>query len=213
MTIVVHHLQYSRSTRLLWLLEELEQPYELVLYERDPSFRAPEALKQVHPLGRSPIIEIDGEVIAESGAIMEVLAERLGGGRLGRRSTDADWAEYCEWLHFAEGTAMTGLTMMMLTTASPNPMVSGYGQELATTAMALIDARITGRDYLLASGFGAADIHMSFVALWANEFGLLSGHPQVAAWLDRITARPAYLAALDKGGPWRVPLELLPAQK
>ena len=157
--IKVHHLDYSRSTRILWLLEELGEPYELTTYHRDPStFRAPAELKQAHPLGKSPVIEHDGAGIAESGAILEYLAAKLGDGRLGRSPADADWAEYLEWLHAGEGTAMMGVVMLMLVRGSDKTShASAYGLEVVDGAMAEIEAKLDGRDYLLASGFSAAE--------------------------------------------------------
>ena len=206
--IKVHHLDYSRSTRILWLLEELGEPYELTTYHRDPStFRAPAELKQAHPLGKSPVIEHDGAVIAESGAILEYLAAKLGDGRLGRSPADADWAEYLEWLHAGEGTAMMGVVMLMLVRGSDKTShASAYGLEVVDGAMAEIEAKLDGRDYLLASGFSAADIQFGYVVAVADQFGAVGDRPRLRAWLARVTVRPAYIAAVEKGGPWLLPI-------
>ena len=201
--ITVHHLRFSRSTRVLWLLEELGEPYEMVDYDRDPkTFRAPAALKQAHPLGKAPVIEIDGKPIAESGAILEYLAGTLGGGRLARSAGDADWSEYLEWMHFGEGTAMMGVIISMLTPPDSKDRAALYGREVAGTAMDVIEATLAGQEYLLASGFSAADIHNAYVAASAERFGLIEGRPNLRAWLDRVTARDAFKAAIEKGGSW-----------
>lgn len=204
--ITVHHLDYSRSTRILWLLEELGEDYTLNTYHRDPkTFRAPPELKQAHPLGKAPAIEIDGKPIAESGAILEYLAAKLGGGRLARNEDHADWAEYLEWMHFGEGTAMMGVIITMLSGGESGGRAAAYGREIATGAMQQIEKSLTGRDYLLASGFSAADIQNAYVAASAQRFGFTQDCPNIAAWLDRVTARDGFRAAIDKGGPWMLP--------
>lgn len=209
MTITVHHLEYSRSTRILWLLEELGEPYAMKRYQRDPqTMRAGAELKSVHPLGKAPVVDVDGTIIAESGAILEVLAATLGGGRLGRAPGDADWARYLEWLHFGEGTAMLGIISVMMTPPDSNSRARAYGVEVATTAMGEIEATLSdGREWLLDGGFSAADIQIAYAAAFAGQFNLLTDRPRVAAWLERCMARPAFVGAIDKGGPMLLPLK------
>lgn len=207
--ITVHHLEYSRSTRILWLLEELDEPYEMIRYQRDPkTFRATPELKAAHPLGKSPVVDVDGQVIAESGAILEFLAATCGGGRLARQVGDAEWVRYLEWLHFGEGTAMMGIIPIMLSGADSQSRACAYGQEVVGGAMGEIEAALAdGRDYLLAGGFSAADIQNAYVAAVAGQFGLLADRPIVTAWVDRCLARSGLERAMDKGGPWLLPLK------
>lgn len=201
--IVVHHLENSRSTRILWLLEELGVPYDMVRYPRDPvTHRRPESLKAVHPLGKAPVIE-DGPVkIAESGAILEYLVARHGGGRLAPASTSPDWPAYIEWLHFAEGTAMLGPVMMMMVNRQTGPEhAAAYAEESTGLALSYLETALEGRDYLVGDDLTAADIQMVIVAHFAQMMGLLAGRPNLRGYLERLTARPAFQRAIDKGGP------------
>lgn len=201
--ITVHHLDYSRSTRILWLLEELGEEYDLKVYHRDrKTFRAPPELKEASPLGKAPAIEVDGHTIGESGAILEYLAATLGDGRLARGPSDADWASYLEWLHFGEGSAMLGVILTMVSRGEADTGAARYGREVASDAMDLMDRTLAGQDYLLPSGFSAADIQNGYVAASAESFGFLEGRTHVRAWLDRLLARDGLKAALEKGGPW-----------
>lgn len=206
--ITVHHLEYSRSTRVLWLLEELDEPYEMIRYQRDArTLRAPAELKAAHPLGKSPVVDVDGHMIAESGAILEFLAATCGGGRLARQVGDAEWARYLEWLHFGEGTAMMGIIPIMLSGADSKSPARTYGQEVVRGAMGEIEAALAdGREYLLTGGFSAADIQNAYVAAVAGQFGLLANRPAVIAWIDRCLARPGLQQAMNKGGSWLLPL-------
>src|SRR4029434_6813086 len=166
--LTVYHLNESRSVRVLWLLEELDVPYEIVRFERDVTRRAPPALAQVHPLGKSPVIR-DGElVLAESGAIVEYLVERHGGGRLAPRPDTAAWGLYLQWLHFAEGSAMLPLLVELFTTMRLIPgamwcMLGGLVKPELAKHLDYPDRELGDKDYLLGA-FTAADVMMGFPA-------------------------------------------------
>jgi glutathione S-transferase len=202
--LTVHHLNESRSQRVLWLMEELGLDYEVVAYARDPQTRlAPPALKQVHPLGKSPLLQ-DGEaVIAESGAIIDYVVRRHGGGRLAPRPDTADYDQYVHWLHYAEGSAMLPLMMQLYTARlgeAAAPLAPRIDSETANH-LAYIDGALEGRDFLLGA-FTAADVQVSFVLEVARAFGKLAAYPNADAYLDRLHTRPAYQAAVKRGGPY-----------
>ena len=205
--IRVHHLNESRSQRILWLLEELEVPYEIVRYQRNEKTRlAPPELKAVHPLGKSPVIE-DGDVkIAESGAIVEYLLAQYGKGRLAPAPGSANWPAHLEWLHYAEGSAMLPLLLKMYTmrlgeAAAPlQPRIEGeIENNLAHVAGALGE-----RAFLLGDELTGADIQMSFVCEVARAFGKLAAHPNLSAYLDRLHGREAWKRAVEKGGAYHL---------
>jgi glutathione S-transferase len=218
--ITVHHLNNSRSQRVLWLLEELGLPYELKHYQRDPQTQlAPPALRQVHALGKSPVIS-DGEVVvAESGAIVEYLLEAHGGGRLLPAPGTPERLRYRYWLHFAEGSAMPPLLMKLVfdrIVASPMPffakpiargiaakvMESYIGPNL-TRQFDFMESELARSAWFAGDAFSAADIQMSFpIEAAAQRAGLGAGRPKLMAWLKRIHARPAYQRALERGGPY-----------
>lgn len=205
MTIIVHHLNNSRSQRILWLLEELELPYEIRHYQRDPVTNlAPEALLNVHPLGKSPLIEDDGQVIFESGAIVEYLCERLGGDSLiPERGTDAH-IRYLEFLHFAEGSAMTPILLNLYTARlgdAAAPLHARISQQLDSHFTFMEDS-LAATGWLVGDGLTAADIMMSFPAEAAVKMGQAANRPHLTAYVEKIHARPAYQTALEKGGPY-----------
>lgn len=215
--IIVHHLNNSRSHRILWLLEELELPYEIVRYQRDPAtMLAPPALKQVHPLGKSPVIS-DGElVIAESGAIIEYLVGRYGGGRLIPPEGSAARLRYTFWLHYAEGSAMPPLLLKLVfrTLATRAPfLIRPFASVLAAaTEKAFIDpqlrlhggyweSELAKTPWLTGLEFTAADIQMSFpIELFLARSGVTDNIGQLAAFAAKIAARPAYQRAILRGG-------------
>ncbi len=218
--ITVHHLNDSRSQRVLWLLEELGLPYEIKHYQRDPAtMLAPESLRQVHPLGKSPVIT-DGDVtVAESGAIVEYLIERYGNGRLQPAAGTPERLAYRYWLHFAEGSAMPPLLLKLVflkiaSTKVPffiKPVVRGISAKVMST---LIDPNLTRQldfmegelgksEWFAGREFSAADIQMSFpLEAAAQRAGLDASRPRLMAFLKRIHARPAYARALERGGPY-----------
>lgn len=205
--IKVHHLNYSRSTRILWLMEELELPYELVTYSRDPdSFRAPDSLKGIHPLGKAPVIEADGLVISESGAIVEYVVTRHGGGQLAPATEAPEWAAYIEWLHYAEGSAMFPILVHLLgQMAGGAGGLAAFAEPEIQKTLAYIAGAVQPSGYLLAD-FSAADIQMFYVIEAAKMGGLLTDYPALTDYLDRLETRPAFKRALEKGGPVALPL-------
>lgn len=219
--IVVHHLEHSRSQRVLWLLEELALPYEVKRYARDPkTMLAPPALAQVHPLGKSPVLT-DGDIaVAESGAIVEYLVERAG-GRLQPAAGTAERRRWTYWLHFAEGTAMPPLLLKLVfdkvrganvpffirpvLKAVADQVAKGFITPNLERQFAFMEAELARRDWFAGDAFSAADIQMSFPLEAAQARGGLDGrYPKLQAWLQRIHARPAYARALERGGPFRI---------
>lgn len=203
--IKVHHLNESRSQRILWLLEELGLPYEIVQHTRDPQTRlAPPSLTDVHPLGKSPVIEDAGQVVIESGAIIDYVIRRHAEGRLAPDPAGADYDLYQQWLHYAEGSAMLPLMLNMYVGrlgeagAPLHPRIQG---EIANH-LAFVNDHLAGREYFVGEALTGADIQMSFVPEVAKAMGKLPEYPHMAAWIERMHARPAWKAALDKSGPY-----------
>ena len=218
--ITVHHLNNSRSQRVLWLLEELEVPYEVKRYERNAkTMLAPPALLAVHPLGKSPVI-VDGEVtVAESGAIVEYLVDRYGGGRLMPPASTPERLRYTYWLHYAEGSAMPPLLLKLIfdrVANGPAPWpISAIARRIAGTVessfigpqlkthLDYMEAELAAHTWFTGEEFSAADVQMSFpLEAAASRAGLNAGRPHLMAFLERIHARPAYQRALVRGGPY-----------
>jgi glutathione S-transferase len=205
--IIVHHLEESRSQRVLWLLEELGLEYEVRRYARDPKTRlAPPELKQVHPLGKSPVLEKDGRVFAESGAICEYFAETEGGGKLAIPPGHAARADYLYWLHFAEGSAMLPLLLALYVSRlgeAAAPLHPRITSEI-DSHLSHADAALKDSDYFAADRLSAADIQMSFVLDAANVGGRLGKYPNLSRARALHRARPAYQRALERGGPYQL---------
>lgn len=205
MAITVHHLENSRSQRILWMLEELGIAYAVKRYERDPkTMLAPPELKQIHPLGKSPIIEHDGRIVAETATIIEYLVA-LSGGTLGPPE-DADGAlRWRYFLDYAEGSLMPPL-LLSLVIGKMGPFgwpARGFVSRMAMTHIDYVESELSQRAWFAGSEFSAADIMMSFPLEAARQRLKLDGRrPGIVEWLDRIHARPAYRAALEKGGPY-----------
>jgi glutathione S-transferase len=218
--ITVHHLNDSRSQRVLWLLEELDLPYEIAYYQRDKkTMLAPEALRQVHPLGKSPVIT-DGEAtVAESGAIIEYLVERYGNGRLAPPAGSPERLRWRYWMHFAEGSAMPPLLMKLVfgrikTTKMPffvKPIARGISDTVLGTLvdpnlkrqLDFMEGELGKSTWFAGEEFSAADIQMSFPLEAASQrAGLDASRPKLMDYLKRIHARPAYKRALERGGPY-----------
>lgn len=203
--IVVHHLENSRSQRILWLLEEIGLPYEVCRYERDSkTMLAPPELRRVHPLGKSPVIEDEGKAVAETGAIVEYLVEKAG-GRLGPPAHRDSVLRYRHFLHYAEGSLMPPLLAMLVVRR-----LGLLGRPARAPIQRMIDrhldwleSELAGRDWFAGDEFTAADVMMSFPLEAArHRAGLGDSRPNLTDWLERIHARPAYGAALKKGGPY-----------
>jgi glutathione S-transferase len=210
MTIVVHHLENSRSQRVLWLLEELGLPYEVKRYERDrKTMLAPPALRRVHPLGKSPVIEDTGApgagVVAETGAIVEYLVDAAQ-GRLGAPAEQQDALRYRQFLHYAEGSLMPVLFVMLVLGRVPllGRTALGRFRPMVDVHLDYIERELAGRPWFAGPFFTAADIMMSFPLEAARGRAGVSPatHPHICRWLDTIQARPGYQAALAKGGPY-----------
>jgi glutathione S-transferase len=205
MTIIVHHLENSRSQRVLWLLEELGLPYEVRRYERNRvTMLGPPELRRVHPLGKSPVIEDDGAVVAETGAIVEYLVEKAG-GKLGTPAERADALRYRQFLHYAEGSLMPPLLVKLVLARIPlfGKTAQRKFQPMIDVHLDYIEAELANRPWFAGAGMTAADVMMSFpLEAAASRAQARQGRPHLAAWLDRVHARPAYQAALQAGGPY-----------
>ena len=208
MSIIVHHLEESRSQRILWLLEELGAEYEVKRYERNPQTRlAPPELKQIHPLGKSPVIEANGKVLAESAAIIEFLSENEAFGALAVPPGDPARFDYLYWLHFAEGSAMLPLLLKLYVSMlgeNGAPLMQMRIDPEIDNHFSFINAHLEGKDYFAADRFTAADIQMSFVLDAGNNRGGLDRYPNMVRVRKLQQARPAYQKALEKGGPYKM---------
>lgn len=206
--IRVHHLNASRSHRILWLLEELELEYEIVQYQRDAkTMLAPKSLRSVHPLGKSPVVEEDGRVLAESGAIVEIMVHRHGAGRLAPPHGTPAWERYVYWLHYAEGSAMPPLLLkLVLTKMGPLGWPArGYVDGQLKMHLDYMEGELGRSQHFAGDAFTAADILMSFpVEAAAARAGLDASRPNLARFLSSIHARPAYQRAVARGGELRL---------
>lgn len=218
--ILVHHLNNSRSQRVLWLLEELGVPYEVRRYQRDArTMLAPPELRAVHPLGKSPVIEDAGQILAESGAIVEYLAERYGEGRLAPAPGTPERLRYRYWMHFAEGTAQPPLLMKLIfdrVEKAPMPFFvrpvaraiaqrakAGYVQPNIDRNLDFMEGELAQREWFAGAAFSAADVQMSFPLEAARaRGGLDEKRPRLMDFLARIHARPAYRRAVERGGAY-----------
>src|SRR5881394_1682891 len=202
--LTVHHLNNSRSQRVLWLLEELAVPYEIVRYQRQPDMRAPKELRAIHPLGKSPVITDNGNTIAESGAIAEYIVATYGNGRLIPPQNTPERLCYTYWLHYAEGSAMPALLRPLVRKVSNQALTTLVNPQLKQH-MDYWEGELAKSEWFAGGEFSAADIQMSFpLEAAAARGGLEQGHPKSMAFLERIHARPAYARALEKGGPYSV---------
>jgi glutathione S-transferase len=216
--LTVHHLNNSRSQRVLWLLEELGVPYEIVKYERDPETSlAPPELKKVHPLGKSPVITDGGDTVAESANILEYLVEKYGNGRLVPAAGTPDYRRYRYFMHYAEGSLMPFLLMRLITSrirkapllvrpiakAIAGKIDSGFVMPNLTRHIAFIDSELEKSPYFAGAELTAADIQMSYpMEAIAARTG--SAPARVTEWIKRIHERPAYQRAVERGGPWDI---------
>ena len=203
--ITVHHLENSRSQRILWMLEELGLPYEIKRYERDKAtMLAPPELRRVHPLGKSPVIDDDGTVIAETGAIVEYLVEKAD-GKLGAPAHREAALRYRFWMHYAEGSLMPPLLLMLVLGRIPfmGKRALKRVQPMIDRHLDYVEAELGARRWFAGDEMTGADIMMSFPLEAArSRAGLDGSRPNIIAWLDKIHARPAYQAALAKGGAY-----------
>lgn len=207
--IIVHHLENSRSQRVLWMLEELGLDYQIKRYERDrKTMLAPPALKRVHPLGKAPVIEdLDadgGRIVAETGAIVEYLVEKAD-GRLGPPAHRDSALRYRFWLHYAEGSMMPPLLLKLVLSRIPlmgKPAIKRI-QPMIDVHLDFVESELAQRPWFAGDAITAADVMMSFpIEAARSRAGLDGSRPATIAWLEKIHARPAYQVALAKGGPY-----------
>ena len=220
--LTVHHLNNSRSQRMLWLLEELGVPYEIKRYERDPkTMLAPPELRAVHPLGKSPVITDDGQTLAESGAIIEYLVDKYGQGRFAPAAGTPERQRYTYWMHYAEGSAMPPLLLKLVAlriASAPMPFFAKpIARKIASTLqssfidpqlklhLGYINKELGATGWFVGNDFTAADVQMSFPLEAATARGGMEGQiPAVVDFLKRIHARPAYQRALERGGKYEL---------
>jgi glutathione S-transferase len=218
--IIVHHLNNSRSQRILWLLEELGLDYEIKKYQRDAkTMLAPPELRAVHPLGKSPVIQDGDTIVAESGAIIEYLVGRYGNGRLQPAPDTPERLRYTYFLHYAEGSAMPPLLLKLvfdrvesapapffvrpIARAIANKVKDGFVLPQLRQHLAFLEGELDHRDWFAGDAFSAADIQLSFpLEAAASRAGLDAKYPKLNAFLGRIHARPAYQRALERGGKY-----------
>ncbi|MDU6538659.1 glutathione S-transferase [Mixta calida] len=219
--IVVHHLNNSRSQRILWLLEELELPYEIKRYQRQTSMLAPPELKKVHPLGKAPVITDGDRVVAESGAILEYLVGRYDRNRLLTPLDEEEALECRYWLHYAEGSLMPLVVMRLIFSRMGKPPVpwllrpigaafgngvrKGFLDKQLTTHRQFIEQHLTRLPWFAGQHLTLADIQMSFPIQGLAARGGLDGMPATQAWLDKISRRPAWQRAIQQGGELNLP--------
>jgi glutathione S-transferase len=203
--LTLHHLNNSRSQRILWLLEELGTPYEIKKYQRMEGIPlAPPELKAVNPLGKSPVITDGDKTIAESGAIVEYILDHYGNGRMRPKPGTDDYWKYVEWMHFAEGSAMTPLLLALYTSLlgdAASPLQPRVDSEIANH-LSYIEAGLGDREFFVGNELTGADIQLLFILEAAGS--RLAPYPRLIAYRDRMHARPAYKRGIEKGGPYQL---------
>ena len=203
--ITVHHLNDSRSQRVLWLLEEMGLPYDIQHYQRNAQTRlAPPELIAVHPLGKSPVITDDDVTVFESGAIIDYLIRHHGSGSLQPATHTRDFEVYQQWMHYAEGSAMLPLLLKLYVSrlgeagAPLTPRIEGE----ISNHLGFVNQSLQGKEWLVGGAITGADIQMSFVGEVAGARGNRERYPNIEAWVKRFQARPAYRKAIERGGPY-----------
>jgi len=203
--IQVHHLNNSRSQRILWLLEELGLEYEIVHYQRDAETNlAPPSLEAVHPLGKSPVLVDGDDVVIESGAIIEYVTRKYGNGRLAPGEGTPEALRHLQLMHYAEGSAMLPLMLRLYSGRlgeAAAPLLPRIESEIVRH-MGYLDSLLEGREWFVGDELGAADIQLSFPIQAARMLHGLQNFPNLAAFLERIQARPAYRKAIERGGAY-----------
>lgn len=203
--LTLHHLNNSRSQKILWLLEELELPYELVCYQRDPqTLMGPPALKALHPLGKSPVLEEGGKLLSESGAITEYILTRYSKGRLAPDPAGPDHMRFVECMYFAVSAGMNPIMIKVYARAFG---LTGALMDVAATgeletALSYIEKLLGDSEWLMGDIFTAADIQMSFIPELASAISAFNGHAKIAAWQKRLYARPAFHRSIERGGTY-----------
>ncbi|MDR9892509.1 glutathione S-transferase [Pseudenterobacter timonensis] len=221
--LTVHHLNQSRSQRVIWALEELSLPYEIVRYQREKTMLAPKALKKVHPLGKSPVVEDNGLVLAESGAILEYLQETYDPDGLLKPQEPAQKVQYRFWLHYAEGSLMPPLLMKLVFSSLGKPPVpfglrtlgkalgkgveKGWLNQQLETHARYIESHLASHSWFAGEHLSMADIQMSFPVFALLARGGIDNLPHTQAWKKKVEMRPAWQRAIQKGGPFTLPGE------
>jgi len=206
--IKLHHLDYSRSSRIIWLCEEAGIEYEMITYLRDPvTRRSPPELADAHRLAKAPTVEVDGVTMVESGAIIEYLVEQHSDGALGVAPGDPDRAKYLEWLHFAEGTMgmsfiITGIAPML---GGLPDVLNGFLQAEVTKLLDHLEIELEGKDFLVADQFTGADINLHYLLEGRSAMGQLDSYPNCKRYFDALVARPGYQRTVELGGPVLLP--------
>jgi len=216
--ITVHHLNNSRSQRILWMLEELGVPYEIKRYEREASMQAPASLRAVHPLGKSPVITDGDKTLAESGAILEYLVGTYGNGKFSPSAGTQEWLHYTYFMHYAEGSLMPILFMKLVFGKLPSrvpffmrPVARAIANGADRTLLGpqisnhfgFLEGELNKREWFAGTEFSAADVQMSFpLEAAAARSPIFARLPKLKSFVDRIQVRPAYKRALEKGGPY-----------
>jgi glutathione S-transferase len=203
--LTVHHLNNSRSQRIVWLCEELDLDYKLVKHQRNPkTHRSPDSLNAIHPLGKAPTIEHDGKLIAETDAVIEYICHKLAGGRLSHGPDSADYGEYLQWLAFSEGTLIPPVLFNLicaLTGGAGNDVVKGFYDAEIVRNHQYLEETFADREYIVKSGFSAADINLGWTLEYSEGRELLTPYPRLQAYLARLRARPGYKRSIERGGP------------
>ncbi|POU70764.1 glutathione S-transferase [Leclercia sp. LSNIH6] len=219
--IKVHHLNQSRSQRVLWALEELSLPYQIVRYQRDKTMMAPATLRKIHPLGKSPVLEDNGLILAESGAILEYLQETYDPGSQMKPQDRALKLQYRFWLHYAEGSLMPLLLMKLVFASLGKPPVPfglrtlgkvlGQGVEKAylnrqlETHARFLDSSLEKHRWFAGDHLSMADVQMSFPVFALLERGGIDNLSRLQSWKKNVEMRPAWQRAIQQGGPFEIP--------
>ena len=201
--ITVYHLSTSRSERIIWLMEELNEPYELVKFQR-VNMRSPPEMKDIHPLNKSPIIRDGTLTLIESGAIVEYIVEKYGRGRLRPDKSTDDYGRYLQWLHFSEGSLLPVLFQTLFATGAFGRPPSGDLEALRKTSdryLDFVESELNGRAYFAGAEFTAADIMMMYALQWLHRITDVEKYPNLKAYRERISARPAYKKAMEIANP------------
>ncbi|GGP86745.1 glutathione S-transferase family protein [Shewanella ulleungensis] len=197
--IKLHHLNKSRSKRIIWLLEELGVEYELVAYQRDATtFLAPAALKKIHPLGKSPVLETSEFTIAESGAITEYLIQTYAADKLMPAKDSADYIDYLQWMHFAESSAALPLLLKIFVKmeGSDTRFIGQYADAEAAKVISYVNDRLEGKRYLVGDSLSGADIMMSFITELVGQNGDFEKYPNIAKYYQQLLTHKAFNKAL-----------------
>jgi glutathione S-transferase len=218
--ILVHHLEFSRSTRILWMLEELGVDYDMKTWKRKKNLRAPEGLRDVHPLGRAPIVVIGDDILAESAAILDSLVDRYGAGRF-RPDTGPDLDDYRYWMHYAESSMMPPMIVKLvigkvrqapmpffikpIAKAIANKVDANYSDPEIASHFTFVNGHLADKPFMVSDTLTAADVQIAYPLLAMKATSGMTEYPHIATYLDRIEARPAYRRAVVKGGPVRPP--------